>query len=226
MVTQIATTAFTLAFLAAAPADPPSGRLLLCRSKVLGDAGRARAEALPAAARALPGRFLDYGVACDDIPEAVRAARRAGLDYALTSSAEGRAEGTSYVLSVAEASAEREVARREVAVAFADDAIAPLERALRELVSSPERSVAPAGRRSSAPWMVAGAGAAALITGGAFALAAGSAASARDGAGTAGDYRGYVEKDAAWRRWRTASGIALGAGCAALAAGLAWRFAF
>jgi hypothetical protein len=222
--TMIATTALMLALLAAVPAEPFPGRLLLCRSRVIGDPGQARAEALPSAARALRGRFLDYGVACDDVPEAVRAARRAGLEYALTSSAEARAGGTSYVLSVAEVAVEREVARREVAVAANDDAVAPLERALRALVSSPER--ASAAPRSVAPWVVAGAGVAALAVGGAFALAAGSAASARDRAGAAADYGSYIERDATWHRWKTASGIALGVGGAALAAGLAWRFAF
>jgi hypothetical protein len=225
MVTMIATTALTLAFLAAAPAGPPPSRLLLCRSRVIGDPGQARADALPAAARAIRGRFLDYGVACDDVPEAVRAARRAGLDYALTSSAEARAEGTSYVLSVAEVAVEREVARREIAVAATEDAVAPLERALRELVSSPGPAPSSAPR-SFAPWVVTGAGVAALAAGGAFALAAGSAASARDRAGAAADYGSYIEKDAAWHGWRTASGIALGVGGAVLAAGLAWRFAF
>ncbi len=220
---MIATTALTLAFLAAAPTAP--SRLLLCRPRVIGDPGQARADALPAAARAIRGRFLDYGVACDDVPEAVRAARRAGLEYALTSSAEARTGGTSYVLSVAEVAVEREVARREIAVAATDDAVAPLKRALRELVSSPEPAP-PAAPRSFAPWVVAGAGVAALAAGGAFALAAGSAAGARDRAGATADYGRYIERDAAWHRWKTASGIALGVGGAALAAGLAWRFAF
>jgi hypothetical protein len=225
---MIATTALTLLLLAGAPpaADGP-GRLLLCRPRVLGDAALANAAAVPAAARALPGRFLDYGVACEDLAEASRAARRAGLDLALTSIAEGGAGGARYVLSLSAAAEEREVSRREVSVAAGQDAVPPLETALRELVASargPER--APPRASSRGPWLAVGAGAAVLLAGGGFALAAGSDARARDRAGTAGDYRTYVEKDVSWRRWRTASGVALGVGGAALAAGAVWRFAF
>jgi hypothetical protein len=81
-------------------------------------------------------------------------------------------------------------------------------------------------RAHVAAWSVAGGGAAVAATGAVFALAARSAADARDAAASRGDYRLYVEKDARWRQWRTASGIALGVGGAALAAGLTWRFAF
>ncbi len=227
---MIATTALALVLSAgagASPAGDAAGKLLLCRPRVLGDAALARAAAVSSAARALPGRFLDYGVSCEDLAEASRAARRAGLDLALTSSAEGDAAGSRYVLSLASAAAEKELSRREVPVPAGEDAVAPLERALRELVASsraPESPPPRAGR--TAPWIVAGAGAAALAAGGAFALTAGSDARARDRAGTTGDYRAYIERDASWRRWRTASAVALGVGGAALAAGLVWRFAF
>jgi hypothetical protein len=103
------------------------------------------------------------------------------------------------------------------------DPIQPIERALRELAKTSEP---PAARRSDAPWYVVGAGAAVLAAGTGFALAAGSAAKARDDAHARGDARAYVEKDASWRTWRTAGGVALGVGAAAVAAGLTWRFAF
>ncbi len=221
---MIATAAFALVFLAI-PGGGPEGRLLLCRPTVTGDARWANAGAVPVAARALAGRLLDYGVSCDDIPEAVRAARRAGLEHVLSSSAEGRLEGASYVLTLSNVSTEKDVARRDVVVATGEDAIPPLERALRELVTSTERTQAKPVRKQVAPWIVAGVGAAALAASGAFALLAGSSASDRDRAGRANDYKAYVERDAAWRRWSTASGVALGVGGAALAAGLVWRFA-
>ncbi len=217
---MIATAVLTLAV---AAGSGPGERLLLCRPRVLGDGALARADAVMAAARGLGQRFLDYGVPCESSQEAARAARRAGLAYAVSSTAEGRVEGSRFLLTLSEAGAEREVAARELAVAPGVDPIPPIERALRELARTSEP---PAAGRSDAPWYVVGAGAAVLAAGTGFALAAGSAAKARDDAYARGDARAYVEKDASWRTWRTASGVALGVGAAAVAAGLAWRFAF
>lgn len=206
-----------------AVAAAPGDRLLLCRPLVLGDQALARADAVVSAARGFGQRFLDYGVACETAQEAARAARRAGLGHAVSATAEGRTDGSRFKLTLAEASAEREVAARELTVAPGADPGAALNRALRELLA---RSEPPAMRRSSAPWYLVGAGGAAVAAGIGFALAAGAAAQARDDAQAAGDARAYVQKDASWRRWRTASGISLGVGSAAAVAGLAWRFVF
>jgi hypothetical protein len=198
-------------------------RLLLCRPRVLGDPALARADAVAAAARGLGQRFLDYGVPCESSQEAARAARRAGLAHAVSSTAEGRVEGSRFQLTLSEAAGEGEVAARELTVAPGADPVQPIERALRELAKTSEP---PAARRSDAPWYLAAAGAAVLAAGAGFALAARSAANARDDAQARGDALAYVEKDASWRTWRTASGVALGVGAAAVAAGLTWRFAF
>lgn len=217
---MIATAVMTLV-LAAGPG--PGDRLLLCRPRVLGDPALARADAVASAARGLGQRFLDYGVPCETPQEAARAARRAGLGHAVSSTAEGRMEGSRFVLTLSEATAEREVAVRDLSVAPGQDPVPPVERALRELARTSEP---PAARRSDGPWYVVGAGAAVLAAGTGFALAARSAASARDDAYARGDAKAYVEKDASWRTWKTASGVALGVGAAAVAAGLTWRFAF
>jgi hypothetical protein len=217
---MIATAVLTLA-LAAGPG--PGDRLLLCRPRVLGDPALARADAVAAAARGLGQRFLDYGVPCESPQEAARAARRAGLGHAVSSTAEGRVDGSRFVLTLSEATAEREVVARDLAVAPGQDPVPPIERALRELAKTSEP---PAARRSDAPWYLVGAGVAVLAAGTGFALAARSAANARDDAYARGDAQTYVEKDASWRTWKTASGVALGIGAAAVAAGLTWRFAF
>lgn len=217
---MIATAVLALALAAGSGA---SERLLLCRPRILGDAALARADAVAAAARGLGQRFLDYGVPCESSQEAARAARRAGLSHGVSSTAEGLVEGSRFALTLSEAAGEREVATRDLTVAPGVDPVPPIDRALRELAKTSEP---PSARRSDAPWYLVGAGAAVLAAGAGFALAARSAASARDDALAQGDARTYVEKDASWRAWRTASGVTLGLGAAALAAGLAWRFAF
>lgn len=217
---MIATAVLTLAL---AAGSGTGERLLLCRPRVLGDPALARADAVAAAARGLGPRLLDYGVPCESSQEAARAARRAGLAHAVSSTAEGRVEGSRFQLTLSEAAGEREVATRDLTVAPGADPVPSLERALRELAKTSEP---PAARRSDAPWYLVAAGAAVLAAGAGFALAARSAANARDDAQARGDARTYVEKDASWRTWRTASGVALGVGAAAVAAGLTWRFAF
>ncbi|HEU4383975.1 MAG TPA: hypothetical protein VFR85_10815 [Anaeromyxobacteraceae bacterium] len=216
-------TAIAVLALALAAGPGPGDRLLLCRPRVLGDPALARADAVAAAARELGQRFLDYGVTCESPQEAARAARRAGLGHAVSSIADGRVEGSRFVLTLSEAAAERQVAARELSVAPGQDPVAPIERALLELAKASEP---PSAKRSDAPWYLVGAGAAVLAAGTGFALAAGSAAKARDDAYARGDAKTYVEKDASWRTWKTASGVALGVGAAAVAAGLTWRFAF
>ena len=71
---------------ALAIASAGSDRVLLCRPKVTGDASLARGEAVLDAARR-SGRFLDYGVVCEDGAEGARAARRVGLAHAVTATA-------------------------------------------------------------------------------------------------------------------------------------------
>jgi hypothetical protein len=196
-------------------------RLLLCRPRVEGDAALARAEALPLAARHFGARFLDYGVPCEDAAEGARAARRAGLAHAVAASAEGRTEGSRFVLTLATADGQAEVARRTLEVAPGAEATRPLRDALAELLDALPR--APASRPRVAPWVVAGAGAAALAAG--VALAA-SASDAADRANAATAPEAYTAAREEWRTKRAWSGVAIGAGAAALAAGLAWRFAF
>ena len=201
----------------------PGDRLLLCRPRILGDPALSRADAVAAAARELGQRFLDYGVACETPQEAARAARRAGLGNAVSSTAEGRADGSRFVLTLSDAVSEGEVGVRDLTVAPGANAVPPLERALRDLA---RQSEPPAAARSRLPWYLMGAGAAVLAAGGGFALAARSAADARDEAYGRGDARAYVREDAAWRKWRAAAAVALGVGAAAAGAGLVWRLAF
>jgi hypothetical protein len=200
----------------------PDDRLLLCRPRVLGDAALARADAVAAAARGLGQRFMDYGVACDGAEEAARAARRAGLKHAVSSTAEGLTAGSRFVLTLSEADGERSVGSRELDVAPGADPVPPIEKALRDLATR-ANPPQPAAGPGAAPWILAGAGAAAVAAGVGFALAARSAALDADGASTA---QGYVDARSTWKARRTASGILLGVGGAAVAAGLAWRFAF
>lgn len=197
-------------------------RLLLCRPAVTGDPALARAEAVAEAARATPGRFLDYGVACDGAPEGARAARRAGLAHAVTATAEGRSEGSRFVLALSDAATAAVRAERAVEVAPGRDAARPLRTAFEQLLAT---LPPPPGPRPAhvAAWSVAGVGAAALVAGVALAV---SARSAADRADEATDPGAYTRARARWRDRRTFSAVALGAGGAALAAGLTWRFAF
>jgi len=165
----------TLAIASAAAGD----RLLLCRPQIAGDPALARGEAVAEAGRSMSGRFLDYGVACEDASEGARAAKRAGLAYAVTSSAQGRSEGTRYELALADADTEAVRARRVVDVAPGVEAVRPLQ-----------------------------------------------ARDAADRAAAASDLSGWVRAKRDWDRYRTLSGASLAAGGAAIAAGVAWRFAF
>lgn len=208
-------------FLALAAA-PGGDRLLLCRPVIRGEPALAKAEAVAAAAKEEGSAFLDYGVACEGEEEAARAASRAGLAMAVSSVAEGRTEGSRYLLSLTPAGAEKALARRTVEVAPGADAVPGLRDALAAL----RREVPQRRDGRVAPWVVAGGGATLLLAGAAFALAARGDASSADRAWNAGDPVGYLRHRASWRRWRTASGATLAAGAAAAAVGLTWRFAF
>ena len=211
--------ALTVVLTLASTAAPD--RVLLCRPRVTGDARLARAEAVLDAAKGA-GRFLDYGVPCEDAAEGARAARRVGLEHAVSASAEGRADGSRYVLVLSAAATESERARRAVEVAPGRDAATPVRAALDELLLA---LPPPPGPRFPhlGPWLTVGAGAVALAAGVGFAVAARASASAAD---RAGDPAAYTRARDEWRTRRTTSGVLLGAGAAAVAAGLAWRYAF
>jgi hypothetical protein len=217
--TMAVSAALTVVLALASAAGPD--RVLLCRPKVAGNAGLARGEALVEAAKRT-GRFLDYGVVCDDPPEGARAARRVGLGHALTATAEGRGDGTRYVLVLSDAVNESERARRSLDVAPGHDAVAPLGAALDKLLLS---LPPPPGPRYPhlAAWATVGAGAVALVAGTAVAF---SARDAADRANRANDPATYTHARSEWRSRRNVSAVLLGAGTLAVAGGLTWRYAF
>jgi hypothetical protein len=206
--------------LALASAAAPE-RVLLCRPKVAGNAGLARGDALVEAAKR-SGRFLDYGVVCEDPPEGARAARRVGLGHALTSVAEGRSDGTRYVLVLSDAANESERARRSLDVAPGHDAVGPLSAALDNLLRSLPPPPGPRYPHLGA-WATVGAGALAVVAGTVFALKAHDAA---DRANHAQDPATYAQAKSEWRTRRNVSAALLGAGTLAIAGGLVWRYAF
>lgn len=197
-------------------------RLLLCRPAIQGDPALARAEAVGDAARARAGRWLDYGVACDGAPEGARAARRAGLAHAVVTRAEGRSEGSRYLLVLTDAATEAQRAQQVIEVPPGKDAVRPLRTALDGLLAALPPEPGPSAGRVAA-WSLAGAGAAGLVAGIALAVSASSAADRADGATDPG---AYTRARSDWRSRRRWSAAALGAGGAALAAGLTWRFVF
>ncbi len=207
--------------LALALAAGAGDRLLLCRPNVSGDAALARGEAVAEAARKT-GRFLDYGVVCVDAAESARAARRVGLDHAVSAMAEGRSDGSRYVLVLADAATEAERARQSLEIAPGADPVAPLRASLGRLLDSLPRKPGP-DRAHVAAWAVAGAGAVAMVAG---IVLAGQARDAAGRASSAPDLGTWVKARDDWQRKRTASGVLLGVGGAAIAAGLTWRFAF
>ncbi len=195
-------------------------RVLLCRPLILGDPATARPEAVAAAVRPLQGLFLDYGVPCESLGEAVRAAGRAGLGHAVLSSADGRPEGARYLLVLATTGAE-EVARRELTVAPGEEPAGRLRRALRELEASVPRP--PPRWPTVAGWGLMGAGAAALAAGAVYAVQARQAAGRATAATTPEAWQAARDD---WRRARDRSAVALAAGGGAAALGLTLRLAF
>jgi hypothetical protein len=211
--------ALTVVLALASVAGPE--RVLLCRPKVAGTAALARGDALVEAARR-SGRFLDYGVACEDGPEGARAARRVGLAHAVTATAEGRGDGSRYTLVLSDAASEADRARRAVEVGPGRDAVAPLRAALDELLLAvPASSTSRPAR--VLPWVTVGIGVAALAAG---AVVASSARDAADRANGAQDLAAYARERSAWRSRRTTSGALLGAGAAAVVGGLTMQLAF
>jgi hypothetical protein len=196
-------------------------RLLLCRPNVSGDPGLARPEAVLEAARKTD-RFLDYGVVCVDAAESARAARRVGLAHAVSATAEGRGDGSRYVLVLADAATETERARQSLQVAPGGDAVPQVRAGLAKLLETLPRKPGPDPKHVAA-WAVAGAGAAAMVAG---IVVAGQARDAADRANSAPDLGTWVTARDEWQSKRTTSGVLLVAGGAAVAAGLTWRFAF
>jgi hypothetical protein len=197
-------------------------RVLLCRPQVTGDATHARPEAVSQAAARLRGRFLDYGAECRDPGEGARAARRAGLEHAVVSQTEGTAERTRYELVLADAEGDAVRARRVVEVKLTQEALPPVKGALKDLLKTlpPEPGPDP---QHVAAWSIVGVGAAAVIAGAVLATQAQDAQSRAD---RATDPASYTRERKKAREKRSMSNLALGAGGAAVAAGLTWRFAF
>jgi hypothetical protein len=208
----------TLALALASGADD---RLLLCRPNLAGDASLARGEAVVEAARKT-GRFLDYGVVCVDAAEGARAARRVGLAHAVSATAEGRVDGSRYVLVLSDAATEAERARESLDVAPGADAVRPVRASLDRLLATLPAKPGPSPAHVAA-WTIAGAGAVAVIAG---IVVAGQARDAADKANAATDPATYTSARADWSSKRTTSGVLLGVGGVAIAAGLTWRFAF
>ncbi len=207
--------------LALALAAGAGDRVLLCRPNVTGDAALARGEAVLEAARR-SGRFLDYGVVCVDAAEGARAARRVGLEHAVSATAEGRVDGSRYVLVLSDAATETERARQSLEIAPGADAVAPLRSGLDRLLATLPRKPGPDPAHVAA-WTIAGAGAVAMIAG---IVVAGQARDAASRANAAQDPASFTSARADWSSKRTTSGVLLGVGGAAVAAGLTWRFAF
>ena len=199
-------------------AIPAGERVLACRPLTAGDPALARGEALAEAVRRASGRILDYGVACESIPEAARAARRAGLAHAVFSTVEGRTEGSLVELTVVGAD-ERVLAVRRLAVEPGAEMVRTISAALDGLVAELPRPETRRLRRRAAVG-IAGGGAA-LLAGGLV-----LAGVARGDAGRANAAASPQEFTAARRSWEHArgwSGVALGVGVSALAAGVLWR---
>lgn len=197
-------------------------RLLLCRPQAMGDKVQARAEAVTEAATKVRGRFLDYGAECRDPGEGARAARRAGLEHAVVSQAEGTAESTRYELVLADAEGDAVRARRVLVVKLNEDAVRPIKGALKDLLKTLPPKPGPDPKHVAA-WSVAGAGALAVVAGMVLANQADGASSR---ANRATDPATYTRERKRAQDKRNLSNLSLGVGGAVMAAGLTWRLAF
>ena len=198
----------------------PSDRLLLCRPSVTGDAALARPDALAEAVRPLGGDFLDYGVPCESLGEAARAAGRAGLGHAVQTAARGVPDGAAWEL-VLTTRDEEEVTRRLLVIAPGSEAAGPLRQALRDLRG--RVPVPPPRWTATTGWVLVGVGAVALGTGAVLAGQARAEARRARAAATPADYASARDT---WRSRRTGGAAALSIGGAALAAGLVLELAF
>jgi hypothetical protein len=212
----------TLTVILVVTAGAGHDRLLLCRPQVTGDPASARGQAVLDAAGKLRGHFLDYGAECRDAGEGARAARRAGLDHAVVSQANGDPERTHYELTLTDVEGEIVRSRRVLDVKPTDDAVPQLKVALKDLLRTlpPEPGPDP---QHVAAWSVAGVGTALILTSAVLAL---QAQTTQARANRAGDPDTYTRERKRAREKRNMSVLALGAGGAAVAAGLTWRFVF
>ena len=198
---------------------PAADRVLVCRARVGGDPALARGDALAEAVHELGDRVLDYGVPCETTGEAARAARRARLRRAVTVSAEGRTEGSFFELTVVDVE-DRAIAVRRLTVPPGGDVVRPVAAGLAALADPlPQPEAERARRRASAG--LSGGGVALLAGGVALSFVARADADRANAASTPLE---YLNARSAWQRSRGWSGVALGVGGAALAAGLVWRF--
>jgi hypothetical protein len=195
-------------------------RVLLCRPAVLGDPAQARPEAVAEAVRPLSGLYLDYGVPCESVGEAARAAGRAGLGHGVLTSAEGRADGAHYQLVLTTSEAE-ELGRRALVVAPGEEAAGPLQRALRELEGTVPRP--PPAWPKVAGWALLGAGAVALAAGAVLAARARDEARQAAAATTPAAWQSAHD---AWAADRSRGLAALAVGGGALAVGLTLQLAY
>ncbi|MGC3999989.1 MAG: hypothetical protein QM767_22130 [Anaeromyxobacter sp.] len=200
----------------------PEQRLLLCRPRVLGDAALARPEAVPEAGRLLGDRVLDYGVPCEDAAEAARAARRAGLEHAVVTTAEGAPEASRFSLLLTEAGSDQVRARKALEVVPGQDAARPVRNALDELIDTLPEPPGPKPAHVGA-YAVTAAGVVAVVVGVVFAS---QSRAAEDRAAAATDPAAYTHAKAQAADAKRASTLSLVAGGAAVAGGLTWRFAF
>lgn len=206
------------ALVAVTLAVPPGERVLACRSRITGDPALARGEALAEGLRELSGRVLDYGVPCETVAEAARAARRAGLTHAVFASFEGRTEGSLVELTMVDADG-RVLAVRRLTIAPGVEIVRPISASVDALVSGLPRPEARRARRRAALG-VSGGGVALVVAGAVLAaLARGEASRAN----AAADPDAFTGARRSWERARGWSGAALGVGTATLAAGVVWR---
>lgn len=197
-------------------------RVLLCRPEVVGDPATARAEAVAQAASKVRGKFLVYGAECKDAGEGARAARRAGLEHALVSKAEGTADAARFELVVADAEGDTIRARRLLEIKPDADAVPPIKGALKELLKTLPPKPGPDPQHVAA-WTVAGVGAAVVVAG---VVLSAQADAAQRKADRADDPATYTRERKQAKQKRNLSNVTLGVGAAAIAGGLTWRFAF
>jgi hypothetical protein len=197
-------------------------RVLLCRPEVVGDPATAHAEAVAQAASKVRRKFLVYGAECKDAGEGARAARRAGLEHAVVSKAEGTADVARYELVVTDADGDAIRARRLLEIKPGTDAVPPIKGALKELLKTLPPKPGPDPQHVTA-WTVAGVGAAAVVAGVVLSVQAEAAGRKAD---QADDPAAYTRERKQAKQKRRLSNVTLGVGAAAIAGGLTWRFAF
>ncbi len=197
-------------------------RLLLCRPEVSGDAAHARAEAVAQAAAKLRGKFLEYGAECKDPGEGARAARRAGLEHAVVSKAEGSAAGSRYELVLADAEGDAIRARRLIEVTPDANAVPPLKGALKELLKTLPPKPGPDPQHVAA-WTLTGLGAVAVVAGLVMSAQADGLQSKAD---NATDPATYTREQKKAKQKRSQANVTMGVGAAVIAGGLTWRFVF